>query len=94
MELDLPALAGKQITLSVDFNTEKGEGMNTAGTTLLSSTMTVPALNTPLARESCDAHGRCRPVLPLRTPFVLDKVPTSFDDDTTEATDTTAAAIG
>jgi hypothetical protein len=84
VELDLPALAGKKITLSVNFNHgEMGDAMNTAGTTLVTSTMTVPALSSPLARESCDAHGHCRPVLPLRIPFALDKVPTSFDDDTT-----------
>ena len=49
----------------------------------MTKTMTVAPLHSPLARDSCGAHGGCRPVLPLRIPFSLDRVPTSFDADTT-----------
>ena len=79
VELDLPTLADKKITLSIEFTAEG----NSAATALMSSTLTVAALGSPLARESCDAHGRCRPVLPLRIPFSLAKVPTSLDVDAT-----------
>lgn len=79
VELDLQTLAEKRVTLSIEFTAE-GES---AVATLMSSTVTVAPLGSPLARGSCDAHGQCRPVLPLRIPFSLAKVPISFDADTT-----------
>lgn len=79
VELDLQALAGRKITLSIEAALEGGR----ATTTLMSSTVVVAALGSPLARERCDSHGRCRPVLPLRIPFSLAPVPVSFDADTT-----------
>ena len=85
VELDLLTLADKQITLSVEFSSaEASEGEATpAVVTLLSTTLKVASLASPLARGSCDAKGRCHPVLPLRIPFPLTKVPVSFDADTT-----------
>jgi hypothetical protein len=77
VELDLLTLAGQTVTLSVELNS------STPAPALLRSTITVAALGSPLARESCDPHGRCHPVLPLRIPFSLKPVPTDYDADAT-----------
>ena len=82
MELDLLALAGKTVSITIEFTTGEEEAKSAVATTLLASTTTLPTLDSPLARKSCNAHGRCHSVLPLRFPFSLDKVPTSFDADT------------
>ena len=75
-ELDLLSLAGKTVTLAAGLNASHG-----AATPLLSKTMEVAGAESPLARRSCDAHGRCVPVLPVRVPFPTARIPSPFDQD-------------